>query len=156
EIVHQPRQRVVAARLDEPGHRPLVADLVIEALAPRRAALEHQRGIKLVRTMVDPLPQHLAARLGERGLLELAVFEHHHVPAEIAEQVLVTLPQAFADHGIEALPVVIDDPPAIAQALLPAFEDGLEDIALVELGVAEGRILAALGARLSIAFWAPA
>ena len=120
-------------------HRPLVADLVEQALAPGRTALEHQRRIELVRAAIDPLPQHLAAGLGEGGLLQRAVFEHHDVPAEIAEQVFVALPQAFAHHGIEALPVVIDDPPAIAQALLPAFEHRLENIALVELGVAEER-----------------
>jgi hypothetical protein len=37
------------------------------------------------------------------------------------------------------LPVVVDDPPAIAQALLPAFEHGLEYVALIELGVADER-----------------
>ena len=156
EIVHQPRQLIVAALFDQPRHRPLVADLVIETLAPRRAALEHQRGIKLVRTAIDPLAQHLAARLGKGGLLQRAVFEHHDVPAEIAEQILVTLPQPFAHHGVEALPVVIDDPPAIAQALLPAFEDGLENIALVELGVAKQRDHAAFRPRLSISYLAPA
>ena len=139
EIVHQPRQLVVAARFDQPRHRALIADLVEQALAPRRAALEHQRRIKLVRAVIDPLPQHLAARLGEGRLLQRAVFEHDDVPAEIAEQIFVALPQALAHHGVEALPVVVDDPPAIAQALLPAFEDRLENIALVELGVAEKR-----------------
>ena len=139
--------------LDQPRHRSLVADLVIETLAPGRAALEHQRGIELVRTVIDPASQHFAAGLGKRGLLERAVFEHHHVPAEIAEQVLVALPQPFAHHGVEALPVVIDDPPAIAQTLLPAFEDGLEDIALVELGVAKERDHAAFRPRLSINIW---
>ena len=94
EIVHEPRQLVVAALFDEPRDRPLVADLVIEALAPCRPALKHQRGIELVWTMIDPLAQHLTARLGNRGLLERAVFEHHHVPAEIAEQVFVTTPTA--------------------------------------------------------------
>ena len=49
EIVHQPRQLIVAALFDQPRHRALVADLVVEALAPGRAALEHQRGIELVR-----------------------------------------------------------------------------------------------------------
>ena len=139
EIVHQPRQLVVAAPFDQPRHRPLVADLVIETLAPGRAALEHQRRIKLVRAVIDPLPQHFAARLGKGGLLQRAVFENDNVPAEIAEQILVALPQTLAHHGVEALPVIVDDPPAIAQALLPAFEDRLENIALVELGVAEKR-----------------
>src|SRR5262249_21358607 len=54
-------------------------------------------------------------------------------------------PKALADHRVEALAVVIDDPPAIAQALLPAFEDRLEDVAFVELGVADEGDHAALG-----------
>ena len=139
EIVHQAGQLIVAAGFNEPRHRALVADLVEQALAPRRAALEHQRRIKLVRAVIDPLPQHFAARLGKGGLLQRAVFENDNVPAEIAEQILVALPQTLAHHGVEALPVIVDDPPAIAQALLPAFEDRLENIALVELGVAEKR-----------------
>ncbi len=57
EIVHQPRQFVVAARLDQSRHRALIADLVEQTLAPSRAALEHQRRIKLVRAIIDPLPQ---------------------------------------------------------------------------------------------------
>src|SRR5262249_28395996 len=68
-----------------------------------------------------------------------AIFEEHDVPTEVSEQVLIALPQTLADHGVEALPVVVDDPPAIAQALLPAFEHSLEDVALVELGIAEQR-----------------
>ena len=145
EVVHQPRQLVVGARLDQLCHRTLVADLVHQPLAPGRAALEHQRRVELVRAAVDPLPQGLAAGLAERGLLQRAVFQDHHVPAEVLEQLLVALPQALAHHGVEALAVVVDDPPAIAQALLPAFEDGLEDVALVELGVADQRDHAAFG-----------
>ena len=91
------------------------------------------------------MPQLLAAGLLERGLLQRAVFQDHHVPAEILEQLLVALPQAFAHDGVEALPVVVDDPPAIAQALLPAFEQRFENVALVELGVADQRHHAALG-----------
>ena len=68
-----------------------------------------------------------------------AVFQDHDVPAERLEQRLVARPQALADDGIETLAVVVDDPPAIAQTLLPAFEDRLEDVALVELGVADER-----------------
>ena len=146
EIAHQPRQFVVAAGIDQPGNGSLIADLVGQALAPGGAALEYQRRVKLVRAAIDPAPQHLAARLGEGGLLQRAVFEHHHVPAEIAEQIFVALPQPFAHHRVEALPVVVDDPPAIANALLPALEQRLEDIAFVELGVAEQRDHAAFRA----------
>ncbi len=145
EVGHQPRQLLVRARLDQPRDVALVADLVEEALAPGGAALEDERRVELVRTIVDPLAQALAASLAERLLQQRAVFENDHVPAEGFEQRLIARPQALADHRVEALAVVVDDPPAIAQALLPAFEDRLEDVAFVELGVADERDHAAFG-----------
>ena len=54
EIGHQARKLVVGARLDQLRHRALVADVVEQALAPGRAALEHQRRVELVRALVDP------------------------------------------------------------------------------------------------------
>src|SRR5262249_8329416 len=139
EIVHQPRQLVVAAAIEQRGHRTLIADFVIEPLAPCRSALKHQGRIELVGTIIDPASQYFAAGLGKGRLLQPAIFEEHDVPTEVSEQVLIALPQTLADHGVEALPVVVDDLPAIAQALLPAFEHSLEDVALVELGIAEKR-----------------
>ena len=41
------------------------------------------------------------------------------------------------DEGVEALAVVVDDPPDVADVVLPAFEQRLEDVAFVELGIAE-------------------
>src|SRR5262249_1434467 len=87
----------------------------------------------------------LAARLAERLLQQRAIFEDDDIPAEGLKQRLEPRPQALADHRVEALAVVIDDPPAIAQALLPAFEDRLEDVAFVELGAADEGDHAALG-----------
>ena len=63
EIAHQPRELLVGTLLDQPGNRALIAELVREALAPRGAALEHQRRIELVRAVVDPFAQGFAARL---------------------------------------------------------------------------------------------
>src|SRR5262249_23698252 len=74
-----------------------------------------------------------------------AVFEDDDIPAEGLKQRLKAGPQAFADDRIEALAVVVDDPPAITQVLLPAFEDGFEDIALIELGVTHERNHAPFG-----------
>ena len=139
EIVHQPRQFVVAPAFDQPRDVTLIADLVEQPLAPCSAPLKHQRGIKRVRAGIDPGAQLVAARLAERFFLQRAVFDDHHLPAEILEQLLVALPQAFAHHRVEALAVVVDDPPAIAQVLLPAVQQRLEDIALVELGIADER-----------------
>ena len=43
------------------------------------------------------------------------------------------------DDAIEALAVVIDDPPEVSDLLLPAFEQRLEDIAFVQLRIAHQR-----------------
>src|SRR5262249_10165366 len=147
EIVHQDGEFVVAAALDKRGDRTLIADLVIKPLAPCRSALKHQGRIKLVRTVIDPAAQNVAVRLGKCRLLQRAVFEQNHVPTEIAKQILITFPQSLADDSVETLPVVIDDPPAIAQALLPPLEHGFEDVALIEFGIAEERNHAAFGPR---------
>src|SRR4029077_458978 len=121
------------------------ADLVEQPPAPGGAALEHERGVELVRAIVDPLAQSLATGFAERLVEQRTVFENDHIPAEGLEQRLIARPQAFADHGVEALAIVVDDPPAIAQALFPTFEDGLEDIAFVELGIADQRNHATFG-----------
>ena len=139
EIGHELRQLLVRALLDEPRHRPLVAEVVEETLAPSGAALIGQGGIELVRAGIDPVAQALAAGLLEGLLHQHAVLEDHHVPAEIAEQRLEALPQALADHRVEALAVVVDDPPRVADAVLPALEQRLEDVALVHLRIADER-----------------
>ncbi len=137
EVGHQGQQFLIAAPLDQFRDRALVADLVGEVLAERRAALEAQRRIHRVRAGIDPFPQGLAAGLGEGLLHQPAVFHDHHVPAEITEHGFEFLPQPLAHHRIEALAVIVDHPPGIAQAVLPALQQRLEDIALVHLGVAD-------------------
>ena len=138
EIGHDIGKLAIRAPLDQRAGRR-VAEVLHQPPAPRGRALEHQRRIELVRTLVDPVLQDLAARLGESLLLQRAVFEDDHVPTEGTEQRLVARPQPFAHDRIKALAVVVDDPPAIAQALLPALEQGLEYIAFVEFGIANER-----------------
>ena len=137
EVRHQPPELLVGALVDQPRHRTLVAEIVEEALAPCRAALEGQRRVELVRAAVDPGAEPVAAGLGEGLRHQRPVFEGHHLPAEGAEDRLEAVVEALADDGVEALPVVVDDPPRIAQTLLPPLEQRLEDIALVHLGVAD-------------------
>ena len=139
EISHQAVKLRVGARLDQPFDWVLIADLVEEALAPSGAALKHQRGVELVGTIVDPAAQRFATRLAERLFQQRAVFEDDHVPTKRLKQLLITRPQALADDSIETLTVVVDNPPAIAQALLPAFENSFEDVAFVEFGIADER-----------------
>ena len=86
QIGHQRGQFVVAAPRQKRAHRPLVAQLVGEPLAPGRAALEQQRGIKRIGRGIDPGAQAFAARFGERRLQQRAIFQNHHFPAKGAEQ----------------------------------------------------------------------
>jgi hypothetical protein len=148
EIGHQRQQFLVAARFDQARHRTLIADLVVEPLAERSTALEAQRRIDLVRTIVDPGLQCSSAGLGKSRLHQPAVLHDHHVPAKVAEHGFELLPQTLAHHGVEALAVVVDDPPGVAQPVLPAFKQGFEDIALVHLGIADQRDHAAFAAVL--------
>ena len=106
-------------------------------LAPALAALVDQRRIERVRAGVDPLAQMLAVGPGEGRLEPLAVFEGDDAPAHHAEQRVDAVEQAVADDRVEALAVVVDHPPEIAHVVLPALEQRLEDIALVELGIAD-------------------
>ena len=148
EIGHQAGELRVGAALDQRRDGALVAEVVEEPLSPGGPALEGQGRVELVRGAVDPLAQPLAAGLREGRLHERAVLEHHHVPAEGAEQVLEAAVKAFANHGVEALAVVVDHPPGVAQALLPALQERLEDVALVHLRVADQRHHAPFGAVL--------
>ena len=139
EIGHQRQQLLVAAPVDQLRDRALVADVVLQMLAEGSAALEAQRGIHLVRAVIDPALQRFAAGLGERRLHQAAILHDHHVPAEIAEHGFEFFPQPLAHHGIETLAVVVDHPPGVAQAVLPPLQQRLEDIALVHLGIADQR-----------------
>src|SRR4029077_8263000 len=131
EVAHQGRELRVRTTLEEAGHVALVAEIVQEPLAPSSAALESQRRIELVRRRVDPLAQSFSARLLERSFLQGTIFENDDIPAEGAENGLQLGVEALEDQVVEALAVIVDDPPAIAQALLPPFEQGLENVALI-------------------------
>ena len=137
EVAHQGRQFVIGAAVEQGCHLALVSQLVAQPGAPGRAAAERQRGVELIGASLDPIAQPLAARLGKRGLLQAAVAQHHNVPAEVAEHALKLGPQALADDGIQALAVVVHHPPGVAEAVLPALQQRLEDVALVHLAVAD-------------------
>ena len=104
--------------------------------------------------MIDPRLELAAARFGKGLLQQCAMFEDDDLPAEIPEDRLKSLPQAFAHHCIKALTVVVDDPPGVAQTVLPALQQGLENVALIHLGIAEQGHHAALGSAGSPAFGA--
>src|SRR6185437_2159335 len=120
-------------------HLALVADLVLQMLAERRAALEAERGIERVRAIVDPAAERLAACFRKGLPHQLSVVYYADCPTGIAKHGLELFPKTFANHGIEALAIVVDHPPGVAQAVLPAFGERFEDVALVHLGVTDKR-----------------
>ena len=148
EVGHQRVQRRIVAPVEERARLRLAADVVRQPLAPARAALVGERGIERVRAVVDPAPQRLPAGLGEGGLLQTAVFERQHPPADRAEQLVDAPEQPVRDHRIEALAVIVDHPPEIAHVVLPALQQGFEHVALVELGIAHQRDHAPRGVRV--------
>ena len=144
QIAHEHPEFRVVAPFDQARDGALVAEIVDQALAPCSTPLKRQCGVELVRAMVDPVAQPLATWLGKSGLLQGSVFQDHHVPAEVGENQLELVPKALANDGVKRLPVIVDDPPAIAQPVLPALDQGLVDIAFVHLGIADERDHAAL------------
>ena len=73
-----------------------------------------------------------------------AIFHRHHMPAHVAEQALDAAEQPVRHHGVERLAVVVDDPPDVADVVLPALKQRLVDVALVKFGVAgDGDVAAA-------------
>ena len=109
------------------------------ALAPRGAALIGQRREIGVGAGVNPAVQRLAARLLERLQLAFAVFERQHSPATGLEDVVEPAEHPVGGSVVEALAVVIDNPPAVAHVVLVAFDQRFVDVAFVEFGITHQR-----------------
>ncbi|EGY01413.1 hypothetical protein AZA_88680 [Nitrospirillum viridazoti Y2] len=136
QVGHEGAQSRVVMGVKDVTDAARVAQIVGQRLAPGGPALEGQRGIQLVGAGVDPLAQGVAALLRERGLQLLAVLQDLHVPVQGAEHALDGHPKPVRHHAVQALAVVVDDPPGVAQVVLPSLQHGFEDVALVHLGVA--------------------
>ena len=139
EIGHQPLQRGIVVIVEDRADAGIAVEVALQMLAPALAALVDQRRIERVRAGVDPLAQMMAVGPGEGGLQQPPVFQGDDAPAHHLEQRVDAAEQPVGDHGVEALAVVVDDPPEIADIVLPAFEQRLEDVAFVEFGVAGER-----------------
>ncbi len=149
EVGHERRERVVVVLVEQPLDAGARADIRAQVLAPGGAAFEHQRRVQRIGAVVDPVLETLASGALEGRLQALAVLEGLDPPAHVGEQPVEAAEQAIADHRIEGLAVVVDDPPEVAEIVLPALEQRLEHVALVELGVADQRDHAATLARRS-------
>src|SRR6185369_11627456 len=81
--------------------------------------------------------------LVERCLQPLAVAQLDDPPAAASENLVEALEHPVGADRVEALAVVIDDPPQVLNVVLRALDDRFVDIALVELGIADQRDKAA-------------
>ena len=128
-VISSWRARIVVA-VEDGADGGMAAEVALQMRPPRGPALEAEGAVEVVRAGVDPVAQNFAAGALERRLQELAVLHRDHAPADRGEELLDLGEQALGDHPVEALPVVVDHPPDIADIVLPALEQGLEDVAL--------------------------
>jgi hypothetical protein len=141
EVGHQPLQGRVVVVVEDCADPGIAVEVALEMFAPALAALVDERRIARVRAGVDPFAQTMPVGPGNGRLQEPPVFQCDDAPAHHLEHRVDAAKEPVGDHGVEALAVVVDDPPEIADVVLPAFEQGLEDVALVELGIAGERII---------------
>ena len=139
EVGHQQAERGVVAPLQQGRHARPSADVRHQPPTPRRPALEGQGGVVIVGTGLDPLLDRLAAGFRERLLQQPAPLQDHDLPATRREHLGEAVEHAVRRRRVEALAVVVDDPPGVAQVVLGAFDDRLVDVALIQFGVAEQR-----------------
>ena len=139
QIGHQRVQPDIVMLVEQLRDTRGIPEVAGQPLPPRGATLIGQRGILGVRAIIDPPPERLATTAGERGLESLAVLEGDHPPLHRRKQRVEPMEETVGHDRIEALAVIVDDPPGVGDLVLPGLEQRLEDVALVELGVASHR-----------------
>ncbi len=117
----------------------LIGHILRQLRAPAGGALEAQRRIEAVVACIDPVEDRLTARLRAQRLQALAVFHRDDAPAHVLEHGGELAGQRRGDHGVQALPVVVDHPPGVPEVMLPPFDQRLVDVALVQLRIADQR-----------------
>ena len=136
QVRHQRLQPGVVVRVEQLRDAARVAEIARQLTPPGRAALIGQRGVERVGATVNPVAQGAAAGAGERALEQRAVLDRDDAPLHVREDAVQPLAHPVLGDGVEALAVVVDDPPDVADAVLPGLEQRLEHVALIELGVA--------------------
>ncbi len=139
EIGHQALQRLIVVVVEDGADPGIAVEVAVEMLAPALAALVNQRRIERIRAGVDPFAQMMAVGAGKGRFQKPPIFQGDDAPAHHLEHRVDAPEQAIGNHRVEALAVVVDHPPEVADIVLPALEQGLEDVAFVELGVAGQR-----------------
>ena len=139
EIGHQIGQSGVVRSLEKCSDESVVARDLRQFRPPASPALEGQGRVEIVRAVVDPAAQGLATWLGEGGLKLRAVLDRHDFPADLVEEALDLGEQLLRHDAVQRLTVVVDDPPDVADVVLPALQECFEDVAFVEFGIADHR-----------------
>ena len=136
EIVHERGKLIIRKRVNNGANTGDATKIGQNGSAPGSTSLEGQRGVEAVRAIINPAAQLIAIWSGKGRFQLAAVFERDDIPTHIAEQALDTAEKPVRHDGIERLAVVIHDPPDIADIVLPAFQQGFVDIALIQFGIA--------------------
>ena len=139
QIGHQPRQFIIVAPCQQRRQPAFAADIGGQPCPPGGAALIGQRGEFDIGAIVDPGFERGTTGFGKGSLLAAAVLDGDHPPAAGFEDVVETPEHAVGGGMVEALAVVVDDPPAVADVVLVAFDQAFVDVALVKLGIAHQR-----------------
>ena len=139
QVRHEAGQRRVVVLVEQLADAGGVAQVPHQPRPPGRAALIGQRRVDRVGTVIDPGPQRVAAAAFERRLQARAVLERDDAPLHRLEDGVQAVEETVGHDRVEALAVVVDDPPDVGDLVLPRFEQRLEDVALVELRIARQR-----------------
>ena len=133
KVAHQRRQLVVVMGREEGGG--LLAEVLVDPRPPRCAALVEQGRMIGVGQRIEPVGDR---RIGlQRRRQFLAVTQFDRPPAARTKNLVEALEHAVGAGRVEALAVVVDDPPAIADVVLIGLDQAFVDIALVQFGIAD-------------------
>ena len=136
EIGHQRGKLIIRKRVNNGANAGNAAKLGQDGGTPGGTALEGQRGVKAIRAIINPAAQLIAIGPGKGRFQPPAIFQRDDIPAHVAEQAFDTAKKPVRHDGIERLAVVIHHPPDIADIVLPAFQKGFVDIALIQFRIA--------------------
>src|SRR5690606_16737733 len=87
--------------------------------------------------MIYPLTQFFTTRLFKCGPLQCAVFYTDYIPAKRIKNFLNTCKEPFPHNAIKRLAIIINNPPAVAQVIFPAFLQGFINITFVKLRITD-------------------
>ena len=136
QIVHQRGKLIIRKRVNNSANAGDAAKVGQDGGAPGGTALEGQSGVEAVRAIINPAAQLIAIWPRKGRFQPAAIFERDDIPAHVAEQAFDPAKKPVWHNGIERLAVVIHHPPDIADIVLPAFQQGFVDIALIQFGIA--------------------